>query len=693
MATNNNFRRSNVNAKTLQITDPGRSSFNLGHKNELSIPFGKVVPVSHRILLPSDTFQGSIKPNFHLEKIATPSIGPTRLDTHTFVVNFRRINNQMRENLEKGRNFFPKFSIYEFIHRVPYAPCVAFGGFNSLNEFFEDIALHNTNVHTFIQYFWNRVTTCYKAAKNNFVVKNFNLYYQYDKVIELSDYYEQCLNTYNTYYGNSKQDDFIDIYKFMLIPFLKPWVGSSSLFDYLGYPVFTEYNKIISYYQNKKKSMSDSSWQTRSNAMIGDFNNRYNWTFFAMKSYLSADANQEVEYFLINTNTIEYVSELPLRAYYAVWYDYLRNWHIEERSKILDPDQFNNELVIPLSMPESELLNDTQFCRFFMKALSFCVLRSRDFNSDFLTTIQTDDDFRHVYSPIFNSPAVEVTSTAKPLTPQNIAQVAINMDSVSYDFPNDTGDTTGETYTNPLYQDLQTMRRAGMLEKWLARNYYFPDTYVGRLQARFGVRPSDYEVLVSNYLGGSETFITGTELVANMSTSETVVGSRNLKADMSTQDNFSGTVMDYSYLISVVSTVPIVSYDVLHPSVNINDYVDYPQPEFATDTRVEARVSDFLRGFDIKPFIGYVPRYYMFRTSADETHGRYLTDYRTFNWFRDAFSMAQQNFEFSLNPYSLRVNLPLDAFIGLQRWDDFAYGDCDCQLVVNRALPAAIEVI
>lgn len=35
------------------------------------------------------------------------------------------------------------------------------------------------------------------------------------------------------------------------------------------------------------------------------------------------------------------------------------------------------------------------------KMLSFTTLQYRDYNSDFLTTIQTDDVFRHVYSPVF----------------------------------------------------------------------------------------------------------------------------------------------------------------------------------------------------------------------------------------------------------------------------------------------------
>ncbi len=699
----NNFRRSNVNAKTLQITDPGRSSFNLGHKNELSIPFGKIVPVSHRILLPSDTFQGSIKPNFHLEKIATPSIGPTRLDTHTFLVNFRRINNQMRQNLEKGTNFFPSFNMFDYLTKIAFSPFLYAQADYSSQTFIGYVAEMGNDpdvltVRDFITSFWSIVTFQINKTLNAVLTLNHDLYYQRDKLLELKAYYLQCSNNWNTYKKSLSSDDILDFYRFAVVPFFKPWDGASSLFDYLGYPVITEYNQVIGYYENLKRQYPDN-WSNISNTIIRSLPSNYPLAnkIFTLRQYLKFSNASTYE--IVNVDLKNDVSELPIRAYYAVWYDYLRNWHIEERQNILDPDGFSNNKLIGISPNEPEFeTNISAWVQTYFPVYSLVFTRSRDYNSDFLTSIQSDDVFRHVYSPVFSPVGVPSNYTAlfNDDTIQNSSTLSglVLPDSAgeNYIFPSD-GSHNNSSDASVFAQDLQTMRRAGMLEKWLARNYYFPDTYVGRLQARFGVRPSDYEVLVSNYLGGSETFITGTELVANMSTSETVVGSRNLKADMSTQDNYSGTVSDYSYLISVVSTVPIVSYDVLHPSVNTIDFVDFPQPEFATDTRVEARVCDFLRGFEIKPFIGYVPRYYMFRTSADETHGRYLTDYRTFNWFRDAYSMSQQNFEFSLNPYSLRVNLPLDAFIGLQPWDDFAYGDCDCQLVVNRALPAAIEII
>lgn len=735
--SSNNFRRSNVNAKTLQITDPSRSSFNLGHKNDLSIPFGRVIPVSHRILMPSDTFQGSIQPNFHLEKIATPSIGPVRLDTHTFVVNFRRINRDMRKNLENSVNFFPSFNLSNFASNL----------FTLLGSYYSAV-YHDSNNRTFssfadwqnkcvvpqlpaektIRAYCNALSAAFfqslygiiETAQSN--KKYSTLYYQLDKIEYLQNYYYNLADTFDKIVNadstiTNKNNDPRILFELYLPMLVKPFFGASSLFDYLGYPIYTQYSAVAQWY--RLSSANSNAIDTVLTGRVSRFNDKDcdRWaTAFFTDSFIKTfnpffviftgrvyDVHQDntLHSFALNFKTD--FSELPLRAYYAVWYDYLRNWHIEERQNILDPDDFSNTAVIQAPANFNYTENNINSYTLLAKMLSFTTLQYRDYNSDFLTTIQSDDVFRHVYSPVFAAETKNsqygfpvIGSDGNP-QPNTINMLGIGSDidtlNVSAYLPTDYMTNYVDTLNAPLYQDLTVMRRAGMLERWLARNYYFPDTYVGRLQARFGVRPSDYEILVSNYLGGSETFITGTELVANMSTSETIVGTRNLKADVSLTDNFSGTVSDYSYLISVVSTVPIVSYDVLHPSTTTIDFVDFPQPEFATDTRVEARTSDFLRGFEIKPFIGYVPRYYMFRTAADETHGRYLTDYRAFNWFRDNYSMSLTGKEFTLTPYSLRVHLPLDAFIGLSEYDDFAYGDCDCQLSINRALPAALEII
>lgn len=692
MATQtNNFTRSNVNAATLQITDPGRSSFNLGHKNELSIPFGKIVPVSTKILIPSDTFSGSLKPNFHLEKIGTPSIGATRLDTHTFVVNFRRINKDMRQNLQDGSNFFPSFDYFDMVN------------------FSLGLLLRNTNSTLYStifdslndnQSFLDAAIGVIGQMKNSLKLYYANYdayatpYYQKDKLLYLSEYYTNLQKTISLL-TNDPCDPLI-FFQYFLPGFLKPFIGPSSLLDYLGYPIYTQYNRMVA--STTKANLNTPAQEAFYTLFKEKFTpNMLKAILMNSVTYFANPDSTGDRFIFVTEESNTIFSELPLRAYYACWYDYIRNWHIEDRVNILDPDLFDNKLVYNHPSFTNNYVNDlTNVGKF----LSFYTLKNRDYGTDFLTSIQTDDAFRHVYSPVFDKPKSDTTYQASSSSVNAIFSSTINglllpdSDGEFFAFPSDNNSyQTTKNFDISFAQDLQTMRRAGMLERWLARNYYYPDTYVGRLQARFGVRPSDYEVLVSQYIGGSESFISGQELVANMSTSETVVGSRSLKADVSTTDSFSGTVSDYSMLISVVSTVPIVTYDILNPAARITDFVDYPQPEFATDTRVEARISDFLRGFSIKPFIGYVPRYYQFRLSADETHGRYLTDYRIYNWLRDNYSMSQEAFEFSLNPYSLRVNSPLNAFIGLQPWDDFAYGSCDVNLVVNRALPAAIEII
>ena len=682
MATqSNNFTRSNVNAATLQITDPGRSSFNLGHRNELTIPFGKIVPVSTKILIPTDTFSGSLKPNFHLEKIGTPSIGATRLDTHTFVVNFRRINKDMRSNLENGLNFFPAIDIYHilnvnlgFLLKVPSIDTFLKPKFKSGTNF-KDIStgIFSTAIQTLLDIrsdYSSYGEYCYQLDKYIFLIDFYNDSYQSIKNLTLTD------------------NDPRYLFQYALPLFLKPFIGEGSLLDYLGYCCFTQYNKITALLSNT----DPTAFPTIYNQIKSFYEIEASLVEPLMANTLIyATSGYKFSYSPYNSN----FSELPIRAYYAVWYDYLRNWHIEERKAILDPDNFGNVSVIPIISGQPTPSADTVHA--FSAFLSLCTLRSRDYGTDFLTSIQTDDAFRHVYSPVFNydgeTKTYQVQSTdVSQLNPSSVLGLDIENFGL-FQMPGDTSRSEDAIISTTLANDMQTMRRCGMLEKWLARNYYYPDTYVGRLQARFGVRPSDYEVLVSQYIGGSESFISGQELVANMSTSESVVGSRNLKADVSTTDNFSGSVSDYSLLVSVVSTVPIVTYDAISPAAKIIDFVDFPQPEFATDTRVEARVSDFLRGFSIQPFIGYVPRYYLFRVSPDESHGRYLTDYRSYNWLRDNYSMSQENFDFSLNPYSLHVNLPLNAFIGLKPWDDFAFGSCDFNLVVNRALPAALELI
>ena len=246
MATQtNNFTRSNVNAATLQITDPGRSSFNLGHRNELSIPFGKIVPVSTKILLPTDTFSGSLKPNFHLEKIGTPSIGVTRMDTHTFVVNFRRINKDMRTNLENGTNFFPSVNIYKLIDNYLGRLCYTLNNnspysFTDLIKFFQ---AKFDNFRSLCTKILESTTSTLQIYIDSYPTDT-DSYYQLDKFIFLKNYYENLLQNIKDLPSSTRDANIF--FQHFFPNFVRPFIGPSSLLDYLGYPCYNQYNKVVS---------------------------------------------------------------------------------------------------------------------------------------------------------------------------------------------------------------------------------------------------------------------------------------------------------------------------------------------------------------------------------------------------------------------------------------------------------------
>ena len=733
MATQSqSFTRSNVNAATLNVSDPKRSSFNLSHKVNLTMPIGRCVPVQMEPLMPSDVLQGSVSPELQFEKILTPQIGPVRLDTHTFVVNMRRINKDFKNGLSDDAPTIPVFYYKEYFDFF-FGPLIYAGWDATKGTYRQSITSGTALINRrftlgLFRYPSASTTGAPKSLKDcsyhmyavliygiqNLLdfAKTQKFYYRKDSLLTYMQYLQKA-PWYNPT-AASVENDPLDFLRSILY-IVKPFFGEGSLLDYLGYPVFTDYSAFFDSWRSLV--IKGDSPVPLAEALLDQFIATSDSTFSVFQMFTSSvtsvtqSAGTSGYVFTYDSlNFTESFSELPLRAYYACWFDYLRNWHIEGRNDVLNPDNFGNDTILPGDII-SKSGNYSTKLPFIAALWSILDLQYRNYTTDFLNSIQTDDDFRHVYSPVIGTEAVggvkdtEFLDTTHPVSPDMITALDI-MDfpiavSSLYQKSLDSGLSTASL----LQQDLQTMRRAGMLEKWLARNYYYPDNYVGRIQARFGIKPSDYNVLLSTYIGGSEQFISGDQKVANVGTDQTPVGQRTMVANAASSDSFSYQSSDWAFLVSFVSLVPIVNYDIAHPATLMSLQQDFPSPEYATDARFEARTADFLRGFSIKPCIGYVPRYYMWRVRGDETHGRYLTDLRSYSWFKDWYSMFFGsanavsdmtdfvNHEFSLTPYHLRVHVSLDAFLGLNDWDPCAFGSVNVGLSINRPLPAAVEYI
>ena len=547
------------------------------------------------------------------------------------------------------------------------------------------------------------------------------------------------LSEYVSYLKDLSPVDFLSINVYDVIcTILEPYVGINSNADMLGYPILRQYGSLSEVFE----SFSDIgeiefegttiptvhysgsvNYNISSLLLVSSFllpftgsvhidfkgPDYFTGTFNPFKLYPSIfldflNSGNEEFYQFQKSLPYRLYSDFPLRAAYACWFDRMRDWHVENRAMCLDPDTFTHLSLFARFISFGILhegLNVYDIPSLRTTAYALLVPRQRFFADDALTTIKTDDKFRHVYSPIMELDDVQGAVDTRSDDVLNSIE-RIYLDSLAIAFPSGSlfGNILHDSNLQALRNDLCLAKRAGMLERWLARNYFTPDNYNGFISSHFDTDVSDMDMLISKYLGGSEQMVSGEQQVASMSTDNTERGTRTFSGGVSASAEFSIQVTDYSYLVSFVSLVPLVEYDALSPAVLETNFNELPSPEYANDTRIEARLSDFVRDFALNhDIIGYVPRYYLDRTCLDSVHGRYLTDYRSYSWFRDWYNMTFVSGSkfgahgFALTPYSLRIHLPLDSFLGLAPWDSVAFGEISMPLALNVPLSAAIEII
>lgn len=784
------FSRSNVSDAAFSKGRVDRSSYNLNVNSTITPKLGAFHPVRCTRLMPNTVVSGSVNPRLQLEKVLSPQIGRTRLDTHTFVVPFRRICNDFKLGVEK-QNFsdgkelklgefsienlwlstftslffyqvrsrvgmsnvlslsFPK-SIYdkivEFLDSSNLPPLCYVSDFDTdsyMSEYLRYIFIEDTHLITYREFIFDvldhirTVYALYAFDENELFMLNYPKDFYANEYIRLTEYLDN-LRLLST-------DDFsyMDVLRFIL----EPYFGINSNFDYLGYPILRKYDRFedlslpqlrINDYINPGSISINNRHELTIDMhfpFLEENHNFESFMFFGLFLYpftnsfsiylgeqlvvsgsynpfklyngIFNDFSQSGEEFFGIFQLklpLKNYSDFPLRAAYSCWFDRMRDWHIENRSNCLDPDTFTARSLFyynqsafydGFNMPDNQVFGLVRSNPYVL-----CVPRQRFYADDALTTIKTDDKFRHIYAPIFLLDDIQGKVDTNSESVLNDIE-SLYLDSLAIAFPK------GSLFTQPkndainvLRQDLTLAKRSGMLERWLARNYFTPDNYNGFISAHFDTDVSDLDMLISKYIGGSEQMISGEQKIADVTTDESVRGTRTFVGGVSSDSSFTVQVSDYSYLVSFVSIVPLVEYDTLSPAVLETSFNDLPSPEYANDTRIEARLNDFLRGFPLhNDIIGYVPRYYLDRVSLDSVHGRYLTDYRSYSWFRDWYNMTFTSGSkfgshgFALTPYSLRINLSLDSFLGLARWDSIAYGEISLNLQTNVPLSAAVEII
>lgn len=715
-----NFSRSNVNESTLDVSQPGRSSFDLSHRVNITPTMGQFLPVNVEKLMPTSVIRGSINPELQFEKLVTPVVGRTRLDTHTFAVSARRINKDFRQffegTLKVNGGKLPMVDLTETFETI-------LSSLLSLGQGDNTMADSRDTISTIAQDFpsgnigdgWRfakQIILTADAAYLNLINSTQNQDYCYirdfasiehARLQVLAKEYEALADQQTTIYQAESLPT--AIYEIM-----KPYFGEGSILEMLGYPTFKLYGSSVQrFIQISREAQTDSTVMALSvndifndTGFFGMFDGDFQWLVAPVAHIVGSEYEYPVPVV---------ASEDFVRVAYAAWYDGLRNWHIEERSNLLDPDSWDSTSLFALPTTSMSQPNMRNYLR---KSFTLLVPHFCCYSRDFYTTVQTDNIYRYVFAPVTTQPTGGVSSSAygaknedalieKSQDFQTLYQLTV--DGVSTMFPSGLFKSMsgGSDVYKLMANDLQTMRRAGMLERWLARNYFYPDTYAGQIMAHYNVMPSDFNVISSEYIGGSETMLTGKQEVSPTGTEDTPAGTRTMVANASLKDEFTySSSGDFVYIISFVSLVPLVTYDCKNLHLHEFTRQDMPFPEFASDARIQITANDMFRDLEgdeqHRKILGYVPRYYGYRCRGDEAHGRYLTDYRSYLWLHDSYSVGNSGVAgalnaFALNAYAQHVHLPLDAFLGLRQWDTVAFGDCDVVFEVECPLPAAVEFI
>lgn len=677
------FKRSNVNESMLDVTPNERSTFDMYHKVRVSLPIGKYIPVNVQSLTPTSVVVGSITPDLTLEVVGTPEIGPTRLDTHTIAVNMARINHDwpLFFNQEDGYDRYPQVDFADVFAAI----CQQIFGYNFGKELDSDLRTAAggslINRHEVARYFSSFLDQIEES--------------DIDSVMMLGDHVpawrQHMLRVVDNYPESIKSAEFVCL----LFDFLKPWFGEDSILDYCRYPV-------LNYYGNKYTlwrafSYADGSYSAFSNQEFQQYTPNGWAGLYRLYKFDGGFVEEEVTY----------SNECMLRACYCAWYDSLRNWHIEQKKYLPNPDLWRTPTMFNLS--EQRPIIDWKLCLRYLTPFTRC------WGSDPITSVQTDDIFRHVFNPIFARGDVFAGNANFTDAADSFDKIySVIIGGVRSVFPVGIfGPSPFGVQERSLSNDLQTMRRAGWLEKMLARSYYYPDTYEGQMYAQHQVKLSDLLDFSSKYVSGSESFLSGDQQVANVSAGDSVAGERTFTGGLASKENLSFACnSNHVFLVTFASIMPIPEYDSIDPHIYELGRDQLPNPVFSGDTRVQIKAHHLMRSMDpSNGYMGYVPAYYPYRCMLDSIHGKFLREYRSQLWIRDWYSVYGQAFEarvkgesrvyfdpnaepFALTPYNMHVHVNLDAFNGsLTELDGITYGKIEFNLSVQNDFQAAVEHI
>lgn len=212
---------------------------------------------------------------------------------------------------------------------------------------------------------------------------------------------------------------------------------------------------------------------------------------------------------------------------------------------------------------------------------------------------------------------------------------------------------------NSLTFDVLALRRGEALQRWKEISLNVPQNYRAQIKAHFGVDVGENMSGMSTYVGGDSSSLDISEVVnTNLQSGEvqseaTIAG----KGVGSSQGSEKFEARDWGILMCIYHNAPLLDYVISapDPQLFVSQNTDLPIPELDSIGMQSIPVSYYTNsdieldgGFSNPDFtMGYLPRYYSWKTSYDYVLGSFTTTEK--EWVAPITSVVWRNMLSSLS--------------------------------------------
>ena len=238
--------------------------------------------------------------------------------------------------------------------------------------------------------------------------------------------------------------------------------------------------------------------------------------------------------------------------------------------------------------------------------------------------------------------------------------------------------------------DVLALRRGEALQRWKEISLNVPQNYRAQIKAHFGVDVGENMSGMSTYVGGDSSSldiseVVNTNLQSGDTQSEAVIAGKGVG---SSQGSEKFEARDWGVLMCIYHNVPLLDYvsSAPDPQYFVARNTDLPIPELDSIGMQSVPVSYFTNGdneldggFSNPDFtMGYLPRYYSWKTSYDYVLGAFTTTEKEWVapitsaiWKNMLSSLAGVNPQFTYNFFKVNPSI-LDSIFQVNadsKWD------------------------